>query len=261
MWLRKVFLKDLGPISLKWNIREDSTPSPSFFGRARAWCQWTSYSNWQTVPLTKRGVYSSFVYRPLPCELGCKIRRAFVKCSHPTSNSSLLTGEYACNWLYLLGCIKGCDFFLSFQSLSILPGMHTRNCFNAHSINKTIFSSTTFVERISSLGEDSVFNYVSLCISVSLHLCSHPPISLPIYLSSFKRSGPIGRSHVNFFRKTWYSEKDFEWYRESLVSSPALKLSLYWPKLTCLWIKFQWSIMWASLITNTVFQDKGIVIN
>lgn len=164
---------------------------------------------------------------------------------------------------------------MSLQPLSLLPGMHIRICFNVHSIIITccFLPLHYFVKKISGLG-DFVFNSVFLCISVSLYLSItdlsiyHLSIIIIIFIIIIYISiiyllntGHFRRFHVNFFRKTWYSEKDIEWHMRSLVScSPTPSNCLHWPKVTCLWIKFEWYINHASLNTNIVFKDKRIII-
>ena len=62
-----------------------------------------------------------------------------------------------CMWL----CIKGARF-LSLSSFNRLPVVHITFWFNAYSIINLFSLSDIFVKRISGLGGDFAFNYISL---------------------------------------------------------------------------------------------------
>lgn len=62
-------------------------------------------------------------------------------------------------WLCLLGSIKRQRLFLLLQSVSKLPVIHIPLCFNAYSVTKVSFSTTTFMERISGFGRDFCFDF------------------------------------------------------------------------------------------------------
>lgn len=82
-------------------------------------------------------------------------------------NSSYLRTSYCLSeilWYilsYPLGCMKQWDFFLPLQSLSWLPEMVITFRCNAYSVIQKFSLSTNFVERISWLCKDFVFNYTS----------------------------------------------------------------------------------------------------
>lgn len=83
-------------------------------------------------------------------------------------NSSHSMTRYCLSWkhtwegLYLFGYIKRGDFFLFLHSSSGLPVVCSMFWCNACSIiDLACFFCTMFVERISVLGEDFAFNYIS----------------------------------------------------------------------------------------------------
>lgn len=67
--------------------------------------------------------------------------------------------KYAYNLLSLLDYVKECDSFLQF-TFSELPVSNIIFWFNANSMS--VFMSAMLVERISGLGGDFVFSYISL---------------------------------------------------------------------------------------------------
>ena len=84
-----------------------------------------------------------------------------------------LSSDHVCNWLDLLGCIKGRDSFLSLPSPSGLPERRIAFWFNAYSIIKLFSFFSSLMERFSGLGGEFVFNSISPTPTRTKHLKQH----------------------------------------------------------------------------------------
>lgn len=101
---------------------------------------------------------------------------------------------------YPLGCMKQWDFFLPLQSLSWLPEMVITFRCNAFSVIEKFSLSTNFVERISWLCNDFVFNYTSPMVfnqNSNLIFLLHI-FFLPLQLNRNYCSGQESDSYISY---------------------------------------------------------------